>query len=87
MRIVLTLRQGRNQSRRKISSINSRPIESTFGIIMLAVVDNKPEVLNLRDMLWHFLEFRRQMVVRRTQFELREAESGRTILGGTQASS
>jgi len=49
---------------------------------MLAVVDNKPEVLNLRDMLWHFLEFRRQMVVRRTQFELREAEKRAHILEG-----
>jgi len=83
MRIVLTLRQGEEPRVVENQLYKFTAIESTFGIIMLAVVDNKPEVLNLRDMLWHFLEFRRQMVVRRTQFELREAESGRTSWRGS----
>ncbi|MBP8646470.1 MAG: DNA gyrase subunit A [Syntrophobacteraceae bacterium] len=82
MRIVLTLRQGEEPKVVENQLYKFTALESTFGIIMLAVVDNKPEVLNLRDMLWHFLEFRRQMVVRRTQFELREAEKRAHILEG-----
>jgi len=82
MRIVLTLRQGEEPKIVENQLYKFTALESTFGVIMLAVVDNKPEVLNLRDMLWHFLEFRRQMVVKRTQYELREAEKRAHVLEG-----
>jgi len=57
-------------------------LESTFGVIMLALVNNRPEVLNLKRILHHFLEHRREVVVRRTAFELRKAEERAHILEG-----
>jgi DNA gyrase subunit A len=57
-------------------------LESTFGVIMLALVNNRPEVLNLKRMLQHFLDHRREVVVRRTAFELRKAEERAHILEG-----
>jgi DNA gyrase subunit A len=57
-------------------------LESTFGVIMLALVNNRPEVLTLKQILHHFLEHRREVVVRRTAFELRKAEERAHILEG-----
>lgn len=51
------------------------PLETSFGIIMLAVVDNRPVLLNLKTALAYFLDHRREVVVRRTKFELRKAEA------------
>ncbi|BFU89022.1 MAG: DNA gyrase (type II topoisomerase), subunit A [Nitrospira sp.] len=58
------------------------PLETTFGVIMLALVNNRPEVLNLKQILFHFLEHRREVVVRRTAFELRKAEERAHVLEG-----
>jgi DNA gyrase subunit A len=58
------------------------PLEITFGVIMLALVNNRPEVLNLKQILGHFLDHRREVVVRRTAFELRKAEERAHILEG-----
>jgi DNA gyrase subunit A len=58
------------------------PLETTFGVNMLALVNNRPEVLNLKRILHHFLEHRREVVVRRTVFELRKAEERAHILEG-----
>lgn len=57
-------------------------MESTFGVIMLAIVRGKPEVLNLRQILKHFLEHRRDVIIRRTKFELRKAAERAHILEG-----
>ncbi len=57
-------------------------LETTFGVIMLALVNNRPEVLTLKQILHHFLEHRREVVVRRTAFELRKAEERAHILEG-----
>ncbi len=57
-------------------------LETTFGVIMLALVNNRPEVLNLKQILHHFLEHRREVVVRRTIYELRKAEERAHILEG-----
>jgi len=57
-------------------------LETTFGVIMLALVNNRPEILNLKQILHHFLEHRREVVVRRTAFELRKAEERAHILEG-----
>ncbi len=54
----------------------------TFGAIMLALVDGVPMVLNLKQMLQHFLDFRHEVVVRRTKFELDKAEKRAHILEG-----
>ena len=57
-------------------------LETTFGVILLALVNNRPEVLNLKQILHHFLEHRREVVVRRTIYELRKAEERAHILEG-----
>ncbi len=57
-------------------------LQTTFGIIMLAVVNNKPEILTLKQVLSHFIEFRRDVVVRRTIFLLKQARERAHILEG-----
>ncbi|HEX9741491.1 MAG TPA: DNA gyrase subunit A, partial [Nitrospiraceae bacterium] len=57
-------------------------LQTTFGVIMLALVNNRPEVLNLKQILEYFIEHRREVVVRRTAFELRKAEERAHILEG-----
>lgn len=58
------------------------PLETSFGFNMMAVVRNRPQLLNLRDILAHFLDHRREVVIRRTRFELRKAEARAHILEG-----
>ncbi|MPY87406.1 MAG: DNA gyrase subunit A [Luteitalea sp.] len=57
-------------------------LQTTFGIIMLAVVGGRPRVLPLVDLIDHFVEFRREVVRRRTEFELKKAEARAHILEG-----
>jgi DNA gyrase subunit A len=57
-------------------------MQSTFGIILLAIVDNQPQVLNLKDLLTHFLNHRKTVVIRRTRFDLAKAEARAHILEG-----
>lgn len=82
MRIVITLRQGEEPKVIENHLFKHTALESSFGVIMLAVVDNKPLVLNLKEVLQHFLDFRREVVVKRTQYELRQAEKRAHILEG-----
>ncbi|GMV48986.1 MAG: DNA gyrase subunit A [Nitrospirae bacterium] len=57
-------------------------LQTTFGVNMLALVNNRPEVLNLKRILSAFIEHRREVVVRRTAYELRKAEERAHILEG-----
>ena len=57
-------------------------MQKSFGIIFLAIVNNKPEVLNLKQILEHFVQHRRVVVYRRTAFEMRKAEERAHILEG-----
>jgi len=57
-------------------------LQVTFGAIMLALVDGRPKVLKLREMLQHFIDFRNEVIVRRTKFELDAAEKRAHILEG-----
>ncbi|RKY37349.1 MAG: DNA gyrase subunit A [Candidatus Omnitrophota bacterium] len=57
-------------------------LENTFGIIFLAIVENRPRVLNLKQMLQYYIEHRQEIVIRRTKFELRKAEERAHILEG-----
>jgi len=57
-------------------------MQTTFGVIMLALVDNKPRVLTLKQMLELFIEHRREVITRRTKFELRKAQERAHILEG-----
>ena len=58
------------------------PMQSSFGIINIAIVDGQPKVLTLKDMLEAFVEFRREVVRRRTEFDLRKAQARAHILEG-----
>ena len=58
------------------------PMQSSFGMILLAIVDGQPKVLNLKDLLVHFLNHRKTVVIRRTRFDLRKAEERAHILEG-----
>jgi DNA gyrase subunit A len=58
------------------------PLQTTFGVIMLAIVGGRPRVLPLVDFIDHFIEFRREVVRRRTEFELKKAEARAHILEG-----
>src|SRR5215813_5733830 len=57
-------------------------LQSTFGVIMLALVDNEPRVLPLKDLLIYFLEHRREVVIRRTLYDLERAQEREHILAG-----
>jgi DNA gyrase subunit A len=57
-------------------------MQVTFGINLVAIVHNRPELLGLKDLLHHFLEHRREVIVRRTQFDLKNAEARAHILAG-----
>ena len=57
-------------------------LETTFGVINLALVNGRPQQLPLKDMLRHFVNYRRELIVRRTAYELRKAEERAHILEG-----
>ncbi|MBE7515859.1 MAG: DNA gyrase subunit A [Chloracidobacterium sp.] len=58
------------------------PMQSSFGIINIAIVDGQPKLLTLKDMLAAFIEFRREVVRRRTEFDLKKAQARAHILEG-----
>ncbi|MFQ5477707.1 MAG: DNA gyrase subunit A [Candidatus Binatia bacterium] len=58
------------------------PMQTSFGVILLALVDARPQLLNLKQLLEHFLNHRKEMVTRATAFELRKAEARLHILEG-----
>jgi DNA gyrase subunit A len=58
------------------------PLQTSFGVNNIALVNGRPEMLNLRDMIRHFVDFRHEVVIRRTKFELKKAEERLHILEG-----
>ncbi len=57
-------------------------METTFGVIFLAIVNNRPELLNLKEILEYFILHRKEIVIRRTRFDLKKAEDRAHILEG-----
>ena len=82
MRVVIELRRGEIPEVVLNNLYKHTSLQSTFGIIMLAIVAGRPQVLTLLDLLEHFLEFRREVVRRRTEHELRKADARAHILEG-----
>ncbi|MCZ6765444.1 MAG: DNA gyrase subunit A [bacterium] len=82
MRLVIILK--RDADTRVVENLlyKHTPMQVTFGIIQLALVDNRPVVLSLRQMIDKFLAHREDVVVRRTTYELRKAEERAHILEG-----
>ena len=82
MRIVLDIRKGEPSQVILNNLYKLTPLQDTFGIIMLAIVDQRPRVLNLLEACELFVDFRREVVRRRTAFELRKAEARAHVLEG-----
>jgi DNA gyrase subunit A len=82
MRIVIELRRGEVADVILNNLYKHTALQQSFGIIMLAIVGGRPRVLPLVDLLENFVEFRRDVVRRRTEFELRKAEARAHILEG-----
>jgi DNA gyrase subunit A len=58
------------------------PMQTTFGVNMVALVDNVPRTLSLREVIGHYVDHQREVVIRRTQFQLRRAEERAHVLEG-----
>src|SRR2546426_2086546 len=82
MRIVIELKRGEVPDVILNNLYKHTPLQSSFGIIMLAIVGGRPKVLNLLELVDSFVEFRREVVRRRTEFELKKAEARYHILEG-----
>ena len=82
IRVVVDLKRGENAQVILNKLYALTPMQSTFGIIFLAIVENQPRVLPLMDLLRHFIDHRRTVVIRRTQFDLKKAEERAHLLRG-----
>src|SRR5438034_4643090 len=82
MRIVIELKRGEVPDVILNNLYKHTPLQSSFGIIMLAIIGGRPKVMNLLELVETFVEFRREVVRRRTEFELRKAEARYHILEG-----
>ena len=82
MRIVIELRRDVNANVLLNNLYKHTALQTTFGINMLSLVDDQPKVLNLKQMLYYYLEHQKVIVRRRTQYELRKAEARAHILEG-----
>ena len=82
MRIVIEVRRDADPHVIMNRLYKHSQLEDTFGVIMLALVDNEPRVLNLKEVLNNYLDHQKEVIVRRTRFELRKAEERAHILEG-----
>lgn len=82
LRIVIELKRDANPQVIMNQLYKHTQMQTTFGIIMLALVQGRPVVLNLKEMIHHFIEHRHEVVLRRTQFDLDAAEKRAHILEG-----
>ena len=82
MRIVIELKRGEVPEVVLNNLYKHTPLQTTFGIIMLAIVGGRPRTLDLLELIEQFIEFRREVVRRRTEFELRKAEARAHVLEG-----
>ncbi|MCG8529769.1 MAG: DNA gyrase subunit A [Desulfovibrionales bacterium] len=82
IRVVIDLKRGTIPEIVINSLYKFTPLETSFGINMLAVYNNKPQLLNLKSALQHFLDHRREVIIRRTRYDLRKAEARAHILQG-----
>ena len=82
MRIYIQLKRGENPDVVLSNLYKHTSLQSSFGIIMLAIVDRQPKVLTLQQLLEFFLQHRIEVVTRRTNYELRQAEDKMHLLEG-----
>lgn len=82
MRVVIEIKKGENSNIILNRLYKLTPLQESFGISLLGIYHNQPKLFNLRDLIWAFIEHRRDVVFRRTAFELRRAEARAHILEG-----
>jgi len=82
MRIVIELRRDVVPKVVLNNLFKHTQLQTTFGVNMLALVDNRPRILNLRDMLYYYLKHQREIIRRRTEYDLKQAEARAHILEG-----
>jgi DNA gyrase subunit A len=82
MRVVVELKRGEVPQVVLNNLYKSTSLQTSFGVNMVAIVDGQPRLLNLLEILHHFIDFRREVVTRRTRYELAEAEKRAHILEG-----
>lgn len=82
MRIVIELKRDSNPNIVLNTLYKHTKMQDTFGVIMLALVDNEPQVLNIKQILVHYINFQKEVITRRTQFELKKAQDRAHILEG-----
>ena len=82
IRVVIELKRGTLSSILLNSLYKYTQIQETFGIIMLGLINNQPKILNLKEVLSYFISFRKEVVTRRTEFDLRKAREREHILEG-----
>lgn len=82
MRIVIELKKDVNASVVLNNLYKHTQLQDTFGVIMIALVNGEPKVLNLREMLYHYIAHQKDVVTRRTQFDLDKARERLHILEG-----
>jgi DNA gyrase subunit A len=82
MRIVVELKRGENAQVILNKLYALTPMQSSFGIIVLAIVQNQPRILPLAELLRHFIDHRKTVVIRRTQFDLKKAQERAHLLRG-----
>ena len=82
IRVVLELKKGTIAQVVLNTLYKNTQLQDTFGIIMLALVNQQPKILNLKEMLHHFIMFRKEVVTRRTEFDLKKAQEKEHIYLG-----
>ncbi len=82
MRVVIELKRDANAQIVLNQLFKHTQMESSFGVIMLAIVDGKPRILNIKQLLENYIEHRKVIVIRRTKYELKKAEARAHILEG-----
>ncbi|MBD3296828.1 MAG: DNA gyrase subunit A, partial [Candidatus Omnitrophica bacterium] len=82
MRVVVDVRRGQNPEVLLNQLYKHTQLRDTFGVIMLAIVDGQPRVLNLKEVLEEFIKHRKEIITRRTLYELAKAEERAHILEG-----
>ncbi|MDC1159939.1 DNA gyrase subunit A, partial [Candidatus Pelagibacter sp.] len=86
IRVAIDLRNGVEPETIKRQLYKNTSIESSFGFNTLAIVEGKPKTCNLKDFLTNFLEFREDVVIKKTKFDLKKAEDRAHILIGLSVS-
>jgi len=82
MRVVIEIKRDANADVVLNQLYKHTQMQDTFGVIMLALVNGRPRVLNLQEVLWYFLDHQKEVILRRTKFELDKARARAHILEG-----